>query len=89
MQNIVQTVLQKMGNVSKSQLKVWTILLTIFATSMTGHKKPEEPSENDGKVDFSDLSRFTWIKELDGPERRSSFLYFGRFSPQVPYLEQL
>ena len=37
MQDIVQTVLHKMGNVSKPQLKVWTILLTTILL-LYGHQ---------------------------------------------------
>ena len=44
MQDIVQSVLQKMGHVSKLQLKVWTILLTTILVVY-------------GKVNFTNLSR--------------------------------
>lgn len=50
MQNIVQTVLQKMGNVSKPQLKVWTILLTTILVLY-------------GKVNYRNMSRYSSLSE--------------------------
>jgi hypothetical protein len=50
MQNIVQTVLQKMGNVSKPQLKVWTILVTTILVLY-------------GKVNYENMSRYSSLSE--------------------------
>ena len=50
MQDIVQSVLQKMGHVSKLQLKVWTILLTTILVVY-------------GKVNFTDLSRVVPLRK--------------------------
>lgn len=50
MQNIVQTVLQKMGNVSKPQLKVWTILVTTILVLY-------------GKVNYKNMSRYSSLGE--------------------------
>ena len=50
MQDIVQSVLQKMGHVSKPQLKVWTILLMTILVVY-------------GKVNFTNLSRYSPLSE--------------------------
>lgn len=50
MQDIVQTVLQKMGNVSKPQLKVWTILLKTILVLY-------------GKVNYTNMSRYSSLRK--------------------------
>ena len=67
MQNIVQSVLEKMGNVSKPHLKVWTILLT---TILVLH----------GKVNFTNLSRYSPLSERTYRRFFAKVFNFCRFN---------
>ena len=68
MQDIVQSVLQKMGNVvSKPQLKVWTILLTTILVVY-------------GKVNFTNLSRYSPLNEKTYRHFFAKVFNFCRFN---------
>ena len=67
MQDIVQTVFQKMGNISKPQLKVWTILLTTILVLY-------------GKVNYTNLSRYSPLHEKTYRRFFAKFFKFCRFN---------
>ena len=64
MQNIVQTVLQKMGNVSKPQLKVWTILVLYGKVNYTNMNRYSSLSEKTYRRFFAKALNFCRFNQI-------------------------